>query len=60
MQSSSYINLNETFEKTTKSRNNNARHMFAMWMEVRGGGARVHSWIIGFHWMNAYAASIQK
>ena len=37
MQSSSYIHLNKTFEKT-EGRNNNDRHIFAMWMEVKGGG----------------------
>ena len=39
MQSSSYIHLNKTFEKT-EDRNNNGRHIFAMWMEVGGGGGR--------------------
>ena len=37
MQSSSYIHLNKTFEKT-EGRNNNGRHIFAMWMEIKGGG----------------------
>ena len=59
MQGSSYIHLNKTFEKT-EGRNNNGRHIFAMWMEVKGGGARVRSWITDFHWINAYTASIQK
>ena len=66
MQSSSYIHLNKTFEKT-EGRNNNGHqqwlpHLRHVDGSERGGGRSLAllKLMMGFHWINAYAASIQK